>query len=151
MEKISAMKLFWEILKYFGIAAGTLATLYGAFTILDNIRDDISDVKHEMVIFRSTADTLLNISRTYDDRILRNTKAIEYSTGQTQLVVDSYLKHLRNDKSLTKEEFVEYMDPFLEYIKKNSNPELYQQSIQSIREDSEDQNTPGNMMYSSSH
>ena len=145
------MKRFWDILKYFGIAAGALGTLYGAFTILDTIKDDVADVKTEMVTFSATADTLLSISRTYDARIMSNMKSIEYSTGQTQLVVDSYLKHLRNDKSLTKDEFVNYMDPFLEYIKKNSSPELSQQSTQSIREDSEDQNTPGNMMYSSSH
>ena len=145
------MKRFWDILKYFGIAAGTLVTLYGAFTILDTIKDDVADVKTEMVTFSATADTLLSISRTYDARIMNNMKSIEYSTGQTQLVVDSYLKHLRNDKSLTKDEFVNYMDPFLEYIKKNSSPELSQQSTQSIREDSEDQNTPGNMIYSSSH
>ena len=145
------MKRFWDILKYFGIAAGALGTLYGAFTILDTIKDDVADVKTEMVTFSATADTLLSISRTYDARIMSNMKSIEYSTGQTQLVVDSYLKHLRNDKSLTKDEFVNYMDPFLEYIKKNSSPELSQQSTQSIREDSEDQNTPGNMIYSSSH
>jgi len=46
------MKKIWSILGKFGIAAGTVATLYGAFSLLDGIRDDVSDTK-EMVIYNN--------------------------------------------------------------------------------------------------
>jgi len=39
------MKQFWNILKYFGISAGTVGILFGAFSFFDNMQDDISEIK----------------------------------------------------------------------------------------------------------
>ena len=39
------MKPIWNILKYFGIIAGSVGTLFGIFRYLDNISDDVADVK----------------------------------------------------------------------------------------------------------
>jgi len=46
------MKKVWGILGKFGIAAATLGTLYGAFSLLDGIRDDVADTK-EMVNYNN--------------------------------------------------------------------------------------------------
>lgn len=39
------MKQAGIILKYFGIIAGTIGILFGAFTFFDNMQDDIGDIK----------------------------------------------------------------------------------------------------------
>jgi len=46
------MKKVWGILGKFGIAAATLGTLYGAFSLLDGIRDEVADTK-EMVNYNN--------------------------------------------------------------------------------------------------
>lgn len=116
------MKKVWAILGKFGIGAATLVTLYGAFQLLDTIRDDVEDIKDTQVEYQSTADTILNIARTYDERILRNDAATKSNDRQISVLRNSYLEYLKHDSALTKDEFVEYMNPFLEYIKKNSSP-----------------------------
>jgi len=119
------MKRFWNILGKFGLGAGTLVTLYGAFSLLDGIRDDVEDVKETQMEYQATADTVLNIARTYDERILEMEKVVKYNAGQVQVLQESYFEYLKNDPALTKDVFVEYMNPFLEYIKKNSSPTVF--------------------------
>ena len=114
------MKIFWTILKYLGILAGSVATLYGAFMLLDDIRDDVTDVKEDMVEVKTATDSILVISKGNEERSEQNELAIRQNAAQDRLVVNSYLDHLKKDSSLTKSEFIEYMEPFLEYIKKNS-------------------------------
>ena len=122
------MKPIWTILKYFGIAAGSIATLYGTFCFFDGMKDDIVDIKETQVEYQATADTILNMARTYDERILANKRATEGNAGQVEVLRDSYVEYLKHDDGLTKDEFVDYMDPFLEYIKKNSSPTVQNQS-----------------------
>jgi len=124
------MKLFWAILKYFGIAAGSLATLYGVFCFFDGMKDDIVDIKETQFEYQATADTILFMARTYDERILENKARAEHNSQQVGVLRESYMEYLKNDDQLTKEEFVNYMDPFLDYIKKNSNPTV--QSSQTL-------------------
>lgn len=144
------MKIFVTILKYLGIGATSLGILYGAFSLLDNIRDDISDIKDTQTEYRSTADTILNIARSYEDRIKIVEQAVQYNEGQSQVIRESYMRHLSHDESLTKEEFMEYMDPFLEYIKKNSTPTQSRSSTQSMGEGISEEIIPGNTTLSSS-
>ena len=98
-----------------------IGVLYGAFVFFDNMQDDIVDIKEVQVEYKATADTTLFIIKSFDDRISANEKAVAYNSGQVEVLRDSYLQYVKNDSSLTKEEFVKYMDPFLEYIKKNSS------------------------------
>ena len=105
-----------------------IGVLYGAFVFFDNMQDDIVDIKEVQVEYKATADTTLFIIKSFDDRISANEKAVAYNSGQVEVLRDSYLQYVKNDSSLTKEEFVKYMDPFLEYIKKNSSS----QSLRSI-------------------
>ena len=119
------MKIFWTILKYFGICAGSIGILYGVFTFFDNMQDDIVDIKETQVEYQATADTVLNLARTYDGRILEMEKVVRYNAGQVQVLQESYFEYIKNDDNLTKDEFVEYMNPFLEYIKKNSSPTVF--------------------------
>ena len=114
--------IFWTSLKYFGIVAGSLATLYGVFCFFDGMKDDITDIKETQVEYQATADTILDIARTYDQRILANKRAVEGNANEVEVLRSSYVEYLKHDDGLTKEEFVDYMDPFLEYIKKNSSP-----------------------------
>lgn len=122
------LKKILFVLKIPGIVIGSLVTLYGVFSYFDGLSDDVSDIKETQVEYRATADTILFIARTYDTRITENKKSIKYNAGQNEVLTNSYMDYLKDDESLTKDEFVEYMNPFLEYIKKNSSPE--QQSNQ---------------------
>ena len=115
------MKPFWTILKYFGYAAGSLITLYTAFTFFDGIKDDVQDTKEVVVASKISADSTLLIVKEYGERIGINEEAIKYNQGQTNVIVNSYLDYLKKDSSLTRGEFIEYMNPFLEYIKKNTS------------------------------
>lgn len=119
------MKLFWTILKYFGIGAASLTALYGGFMFFDSMKDDISDIKVIQVEYQATTDTILYMVQTMDKRVLMNENAIGYNSGQVGVLRDSYLTYVKNDSSLTKSEFIEYMDPFLDYIKKNSKSTVF--------------------------
>ena len=119
------MKLFWTILKTLGIIAGSISVLYGVFTLLDDIRDDVVEVKEDFGELRSTNDSILIITKNINKRLDNDEEVIRSNTDQVRLVTNSYLKHLENDSSLTKGVFIEYMEPFMEYIKKNSTPVEY--------------------------
>lgn len=123
----------WKILAKFGAVAGTIGTLYVAFTLLDDIRDDVGDVKKDVVVVKAQTDSLMVLDRLNKIQNEENKKAISQNADQLELIMDSYLKHIRNDDGLTKEEFIEYMDPFLEYVKKNSSqiriPQLILDSV----------------------
>jgi len=145
------MKLFWTILKYFGIAAGSLTIISGAVLFFDGMKDDIVDIKETQVEYRATADTILYIARTYDERITANKQATKSNDGQIGVLRNSYFEYLQNDSALTKDEFVEYMDPFLEYIKKNSSPTVFNYQIPSGENGSGSITGPGTAILSSSH
>ena len=138
------MKLFWTILKYFGMTAGSLTILWGAFTLLDDIRDGIGDVKEDVTEVRRAVDSSLVCIRESNLRIAANEKAIQLNTGHTEVLVDSYLDYIKGDEGLTKDEFVEYMDPFLEYIKKNSSSNSSNDWIPFDGNDFVSTNTTGN-------
>lgn len=112
-------------------AAGFL-TVWGFFSYFDSMKDDIEDIKDTQIEYRETADTILYIARTYDERIAAIEAATKSNEGQVRILRDSYLEYLKNDSLLTKDEFVKYMDPFLEYIKKNSSSEIPYVQTQSI-------------------
>jgi len=145
------MKLFWTILKSFGITAGTFLTISGAVLFFDGMKDDIVDIKETQVEYQATADTILFIARTYDERIRRNDAANKSNEGQIGVLRDSYLEYLKNDSALTKDVFVEYMNPFLEYIKKNSGPTV--QSTQTLSVEKNEWSTGGHtgVRWNSSH
>lgn len=118
------MKKILTILKIPGIVVGSLAALYTIFTFFDGMKDDITDIKDTQVEYQATADTIMHIAMAYDERITANKEATEYNAGQLEVVIDSYLEYLKHDSLLTKDEFVDYMNPFLEYIKKNSSSKI---------------------------
>ena len=130
-----------------GIAG--IGVLYGAFVFFDNMQDDIVDIKEVQVEYKATADTTLFIIKSFDDRISANEKAVAYNSGQVEVLRDSYLQYVKNDSSLTKEEFVKYMDPFLEYIKKNSSSQSLR-LIPLVGKNVVNENVTGNTTYSSS-
>ena len=124
-----------------------IGVLYGAFVFFDNMQDDIVDIKEVQVEYKATADTTLFIIKSFDDRISANEKAVAYNSGQVEVLRDSYLQYVKNDSSLTKEEFVKYMDPFLEYIKKNSSSQSLR-SIPLVGKSVVNENATGSTTYS---
>jgi len=120
MKIISALKVF-------GIIAGSALTLWGVFTFFDGIRDNVSDIGGQVEQVKNSNDSILVITKSMDERFTQNEVDIQnnliqntYTANQVRLVMDSYLDHLKNDSLLTKDAFIKYMEPFLEYIKKNS-------------------------------
>ena len=120
-----------SILKIPGIVVGCVGSLYLIFTFFDGIKDDISDIKETQVEYGSKADTIMRIAEAYDERIRNNEASAKSNEGQIRVLRNSYLEYLKHDSLLTKDEFVEYMNPFLEYIKKNSSPTVLREQTPS--------------------
>jgi len=142
------MKLFWTILKYIGYAAGTLTIITTAVLFFDGLRDDITDIKETQVEAKAASDTIMHIVRTYDQRITENKKSITYNAGQVGVLRESYLEYLKHDSLLTIGEFEKYMNPFLEYIKKNSSPDLQSNQILPVGPDYVRRSEQGSMRSS---
>jgi hypothetical protein len=125
------MKKFWLILKYFGYVTGALGSITVAVLFFDGMKEDIIETKEAAQAARSISDSTLGLMELYDDRITANDEqitanqeAIKYNIGQTQVLIDSYLDYLKHDSLLMKDDFIRYMDPFLQYVKKNSSSRI---------------------------
>jgi len=121
------MKLFWTILKYFGMTAGSLTILWGAFTLLDDIRDGIGDIKEDVIKLQVAVDSIADQSKKGKKQIQNNSFCINKNTSQLIILTDSYLEYLKNDDRLSKDVFFDYMDPFLEYMKNNLSSDINNQ------------------------
>ena len=136
---MALLKKILFFLKIPGIIVGSVASLYLVFSFFDGIRDDVADVKETQIEYQATADTILHIAKTYDERIRENKEAAKSNDAQIEVLRNSYLEYLKHDSLLTKDEFVEYMNPFLEYIKKNSSPTVF--NYQTPSEENDGENT----------
>lgn len=129
------MKIFWTILKYFGIFAGSISVLYGVFLYFDNMNDDISDIKE-------TVD-YINIEQTWiakDITAIQDTLAEFESEHKKQGAdIKSISWGLKNHENFTPDQFEEIME---ELLKKNTS------SILPLLLPGPDS---GNMTYNSPH
>jgi len=107
--------MFWTILKYFGISAGTIGILFGVFVFFDNMQDDISDVQktvdHINVEQSFMAEDIIHIQ----DTLL----SFEKEHKKQGANIKSIEWGLRKHESFTPEQFEEIME---ELLKKNYSP-----------------------------
>jgi len=112
---------FWDILKYFGIGAGSLGILYGVFTFFDNMQDDIVSVKDDISEVQETVD-YINIEQGWIAEDIGNIKDTLISFEEQHKSQGQNIKSiawgLRNHQNFTPEQFEDIME---ELLKKNSS------------------------------
>lgn len=120
------MKQFFYILKYFGIAAGSITTLFFVFTFFDGIRDDIGGIKIdvEMISVEQVwiAEGIASIRDTLEE--FEKEHKIQ---GQH---IESISWGLKNHENFTPEQFEDVMEELLKknigpIVLKTDNPRLY--------------------------
>ncbi|MCK5134883.1 MAG: hypothetical protein KAR19_03785 [Bacteroidales bacterium] len=117
------MKQIWNITKYFLTFASFVTVCFGAFKLVDSIRDDVTDIKETltedvmpMVVASEKSDSLqLAIIKEMQGQVQNNTEKVGALSR-------SYTDYVRRDESLTKDEFIDYMDGLWGDIKKNNRP-----------------------------
>lgn len=117
IKLLSNIKLYSSY--YFAIIS-VLGVIWGAFALYDNWRDDNKvlqknvDIIIKSQIQAAKTDSLL---LTHQRNIERQLTEIQ---GTTKSLENSYVKYLSKDKTLTKEDFLQYMEGLSFDIKKNS-------------------------------
>jgi len=100
------MKKIWSILGKFGIVVATLGTLYGAFSLLDGIRDEVADTK-EMVNYNNfqiegVSQQMYSLQDTADD-----IKEMQIEQGEK---LNNLTWIVRHRNQYTEEQLEELMD-----------------------------------------
>jgi len=104
---------------YFAIIS-VLGVVWGAFVVYDNWKDNNKLLQTNVnSIMKSQA------SQTKTDSLLLKQQAemqkqLDEIQGTTESLEDSYVKYLTRDKTLTKEDFLDYMEGLSFDVKKNS-------------------------------
>jgi hypothetical protein len=107
---------------YFAIVS-VLGVVWGAFAAYDNWKDN-------NVILQNNVNTIIKAqaSAARTDSILLDQQAkmkvqLNEIQGTTEALESSYVKRLSNDKSLSKQDFLDYMEGLSFDVKKNSSSE----------------------------
>lgn len=104
---------------YFAIVS-TFAAVWGAFVVYDNWKDNNAVLQSNVNTIISTqsqqakTDSLLLVRQ---NEILLQLEAI---SNTTEALENSYVKRLSNDKTLSKQDFLNYMEGLSFDVKKNS-------------------------------
>lgn len=118
---IKAIKSYSE---YYFAVVSVLGVLWGGFVVYDNWKDNNktlqSNVKTimEAQIRQGKTDSLL-LKNQFD--MQSQLRAIESTTNSLQ---SSYVKYISNDKTLTKQDFLKYMEGLSFDVKKNSGTSM---------------------------
>ena len=104
---------------YFAIVS-VLGAVWGAFAIYDNWRDNNT-------VLQSNVNTIIRAQAKQaktDSLLLEQQSAMQGQLneiqGTTEALENSYVKRLSNDKSLSKQDFLNYMEGLSFDVKKNS-------------------------------
>jgi len=104
---------------YFAIAS-VLGVVWGAFAVYDNWRDN-------NLILQTNVNTIIKAqtkaARTDSLLLARQSNMKEQLNeilGKTEALENSYVKRLSNDKTLSKQDFLNYMEGLSFDVKKNS-------------------------------
>lgn len=107
---------------YFAIIS-VLGVVWGAFAAYDNWRDNNE-------VLQSNVNTIINAQKAAartDSLLLEQQDAMRLQLNDIQSTTDalenSYVKRLSNDKSLSKQDFLDYMEGLSFDVKKNSSSE----------------------------
>lgn len=119
------IKVIFKYIGYFLALAGAITIVWKVASAFErrSLKDTTTDQKLEIIIDNQ------HIQKTTIDSTLRilgitNSKLDEVIKSQNALQ-NSYVKHLMNDKTLTKDDFVNYMKDLEWSLKKNYENSIY--------------------------
>jgi len=116
------MKLFWTILKCFGIAAGSITILYGVFTFFDGLKDEQTDIL-EMVEYNNVELGFMAKDITGIQDTLEDIMGSQVKQGQRMVDMESAAKfYIRNQKQMTDDAMQDAVETIL---KKNKNMGMF--------------------------
>ena len=105
---------------YYFVILSVLGGVWGAFAVYDNWKDN-------NVILQSNVNTIIQAqakAARIDSLLLKQNadmeKQLNTIQGTTEALESSYVKRLSNDKTLTKQDFLKYMEGLSFDVKKNS-------------------------------
>jgi len=105
---------------YYFAVVSVLAAVWGAFVVYDNWRDNNEEMMKNVNSIIETQ----TISNKTDSLLLKQQaemkEQLDEIQGTTMYLEKSYVKRLSNDKTLTKQDFLEYMEGLSFDVKKNS-------------------------------
>ena len=115
---INHIKIYTEY--YFAVTAA-LGIIWGAFVVYDKWRDDNNRMQKDVTTIIATQ----KIQTRTDSILLENQKDMEAKLDKIENVTSSlqssYVKYISNDKTLTKQDFLKYMEGLSYDVKKNSS------------------------------
>ena len=106
-------KIIIKAAKVIGSLTTIGTVMWFAFTGYHNINDGISDIKSDIVIVK---DSVAIVDAKVDAAIaigVANSGKIDDNIQSTKAVTRSYVNYIKKDESLTREEFFDVMDPWL--------------------------------------
>ena len=105
---------------YYFVILSVLGAVWGAFAVFDNWKDN-------NVILQSNVNTIIQAqtkAAKIDSLLLKQNEDMQQQLntiqGTTEALESSYVKRLSNDKTLTKQDFLKYMEGLSFDVKKNS-------------------------------
>jgi len=105
---------------YYFVILSVLGAVWGAFAVFDNWKDN-------NVILQSNVNTIIQAqtkAAKIDSLLLKQNEDMQEQLntiqGTTEALESSYVKRLSNDKTLTKQDFLKYMEGLSFDVKKNS-------------------------------
>ena len=105
---------------YYFVILSVLGSVWGAFAVYDNWKDN-------NIILQSNVNTIIQAqtkAARIDSLLLKQNEDMQKQLNDiqwtTEALENSYVKRLSNDKSLTKQDFLKYMEGLSFDIKKNS-------------------------------
>lgn len=118
---IKAIKTYSE---YYFAVVSVLGVLWGGFVIYDNWKDNNKILQSNVKVIMETQ---IRQGKT-DSLLLKNQMDIQSKLNSIELTTNSlqssYVKYISNDKSLTKQDFLKYMEGLSFDVKKNSSTSM---------------------------
>jgi hypothetical protein len=114
---LKSIKLYAE---YYFAVVSVLGIVWGAFVIYDKWKDSNKELQTNV---KTIMETQVRQGKT-DSLLLKNQSAMQEQLNgiesTTSSLHSSYVKYISNDKTLTKQDFLKYMEGLSFDVKKNS-------------------------------
>jgi hypothetical protein len=117
---VSIIAKIKSISEYYFTIVTALGVLWGGFVMYDNWRDNNKVLQSNV---KTIMETQVRQSKTDSLLLMQQTEMkfqLEGIQATTNSLETSYVKYISNDKTLTKQDFLHYMDGLSFDVKKNS-------------------------------
>lgn len=109
---------------YYFAVVSVLGVVWGAFALYDNWRDENKILQQNVNTIIATQKQQARTDSILLEQQTDMKEQLEEIYSTTESLEDSYVKYISRDKSLTKEDFLEYMEGLSFDLKKNSSSTL---------------------------